>query len=141
MAKLKPELSKKNRYWLSKHRYYELKHFCLQYKEWKTLYLSLSEPYHTTVGMDGSSKKSIEWVDSTVRTVLKREQYLTKMRLVETAATQADPAIHTYLFKGVTDGVGYTYLKTVMNIPCGRDMYYDRYRKFFWLLDSHLSKI
>lgn len=141
MAKLKPELSKKNRYWLSKHRYYELKHFCLQYKEWKTLYLSLSEPYHTTVGMDGSSKKSIEWADSTARTVLKREQYLTKMRLVETAAKQADPAIHKYLFKGVTDGVGYTYLKTVMDIPCGRDMYYDRYRKFFWLLDSHLSKM
>lgn len=31
----KPELSPKNPYHLSRHRYYELKHFCFQYKEWK----------------------------------------------------------------------------------------------------------
>lgn len=31
----KPELSKKNPYHLSRHRYYELKHFCFQYPEWK----------------------------------------------------------------------------------------------------------
>lgn len=29
------ELSKKNPYYISKHRYYELKHFCRQYDEWK----------------------------------------------------------------------------------------------------------
>ena len=26
------------------------------------------------------------------------------------------------------------YLKSKLDIPCGRDMYYDRYRRFFWLL-------
>lgn len=31
----KPELSEKNPYHLSRHRYYELKHFCFQYPEWK----------------------------------------------------------------------------------------------------------
>lgn len=31
----KPELSEKNLYHLSRHRYYELKHFCFQYPEWK----------------------------------------------------------------------------------------------------------
>ena len=30
----KAVLSKKNKYYISKHRYYELKHFCLQYNEW-----------------------------------------------------------------------------------------------------------
>lgn len=33
-----PELSKKNTYWIEKHRYYELKHFCLQYPIWKEAY-------------------------------------------------------------------------------------------------------
>ena len=28
---LRAELSEKNPYWIEKHRYYELKHFCLQY--------------------------------------------------------------------------------------------------------------
>ena len=29
-----PELSPKSRYWIDRHRYYELKHFCLQYPLW-----------------------------------------------------------------------------------------------------------
>lgn len=28
---IRPEISPKNKYWISKHRHYELKHFCLQY--------------------------------------------------------------------------------------------------------------
>lgn len=38
---IRPEVSAKNKYWLSKHRYYELKHFCLQYPEWKRVYHDL----------------------------------------------------------------------------------------------------
>lgn len=38
---IRPELSEKNPYWLEKHRYYELKHFCLQYPIWKKAYSSL----------------------------------------------------------------------------------------------------
>ena len=33
-----PELSEKNPYWIERHRYYELKHFCLQYPLWKKEY-------------------------------------------------------------------------------------------------------
>ena len=32
---IRPELSTRSRYWIEKHRYYELKHFCLQYPIWK----------------------------------------------------------------------------------------------------------
>lgn len=38
---IRPELSEKNKYWIEKHRYYELKHFCLQYVIWKKSYLAL----------------------------------------------------------------------------------------------------
>lgn len=38
---IRPEVSAKIKYWLSKHRYYELKHFCLQYPEWKRVYHDL----------------------------------------------------------------------------------------------------
>lgn len=138
MIKLKPELSKKNRWWISKHRYYELKHFCLQYKEWKAMYLELSEPYHTSRMAVGNSDP--EWSDSTAKMVLKRDYYLTRMRMVEKAAEEADAELSKYLFKGVTTNVGYSYLQTVMDIPCGKDMYYDRYRKFFWILDTKLRK-
>lgn len=39
---IRPELSEKNPYWIEKHRYYELKHFCLQYPIWRKAYSSLS---------------------------------------------------------------------------------------------------
>ncbi len=32
---IRPEISRRSRYDISRHRYYELKHFCLQYPEWK----------------------------------------------------------------------------------------------------------
>lgn len=35
---IRPELSEKNPYWIEKHRYYELKHFCLQYPIWQKQY-------------------------------------------------------------------------------------------------------
>lgn len=35
---VRSEISKKNIYWIEQHRYYELKHFCLQYPLWKKAY-------------------------------------------------------------------------------------------------------
>ena len=42
---ISPEISKKSRWWIPRERYYELKHFSMQYPEWKKvlsnkLYLS-----------------------------------------------------------------------------------------------------
>ena len=36
---IRPELSYRNTWFVPKHRYYELKHFCLQYPDWKKRYL------------------------------------------------------------------------------------------------------
>ena len=40
---IRPEISKKNQYWISKPRYYELRHFCLQYPNWRKAYSELVE--------------------------------------------------------------------------------------------------
>lgn len=40
---IRPELSTKNKYYIDKHRYYELKHFCLQYPEWKKAYCEFDD--------------------------------------------------------------------------------------------------
>lgn len=88
-----------DKYRISKHRYYELKHFCLQYHEWHG---------------DANGYRN----------------------LIRETCDKADPALGYYIFKAVTEDLSYTYLKTKMDIPCGRSMYFDRYRKFFWLLDD-----
>ena len=62
--------------------------------------------------------------------------YSEKIRLIEQIAMEADRYLYEYILRAVTENLSYTYLKSRLNIPCGKDMYYDRYRKFFWLLSA-----
>lgn len=129
------EISKKNPYWIPKHRYFELKHFCLQYPDWKNEYAAL-------LGVDSLSSLNLSksrlknTADRTSDSAIRRLYFSDRMRMVEQSAIDADPDIFEYLLKGVTAGYSYTYLKTCCDIPCGKDFYYDRYRRFFWLLDK-----
>jgi hypothetical protein len=65
-----------------------------------------------------------------------RAYYSNKMQMIERVAKDADKYLWHYILKAVTEGLSYTYLKTKLGIPCGKDMYYDRYRRFFWLLSE-----
>ena len=66
----------------------------------------------------------------------KKDYYLDRINLVERITIEADEFLHKYILKAVTEELSFTYLKTKLGIPCGKDMYYDRYRKFFWLLSK-----
>ena len=39
---IRADISQNSKYWIEKHRYYELKHFCLQYPIWHSAYISLN---------------------------------------------------------------------------------------------------
>ena len=132
---IRPKISEKNKYYIDKHRYYELKHFCLQYGEWKKAYESCNEASIFTSKFERESATNVT-SDITAKYAIKKAQYAEKIKMVEDAAKEADDFLYRYIMKAVTEGVSYTYLKGVMEIPCGRDMYYDRYRKFFWLLSN-----
>lgn len=132
---IRAELSEKSKYWIDKHRYYELKHFCMQYSSWKRTYTALDESSLTSAGFERLPSSNIPG-DPTAKCVLMKELYLERIKLIERTAKDADEFLYPYLLKAVTEGLSYTYLKTKMEIPCGRDMYYDRYRKFFWLLSE-----
>ena len=129
-----PELSKKNPYWISKHRFYELKHFCLQYPEWKQSCLYLE----TKIFPGGSFVKTFEnrKLDPTEELVLKKLWYTERINLVDKTCFIAAEDIYEYLHKSITEGVGFNYLKSFMGIPCGKDLYYDRYHKFFYILSK-----
>lgn len=131
---IRAEISEKNKYWISKHRHYELKHFCLQYPTWKKSYTELD-----SLGKRGDDSVYFRVntpSDPTSKCVEMRSVYLERMDLVRRIAFEADPDLASYIFRAVTEGLSYTYLKTKLAIPCGKDMYYDRYRRFFWLLSE-----
>lgn len=132
---IRPELSEKNKYWIDKHRYYELKHFCLQYVLWKKAYADLSE-LRLTSSVLGQRVSANTLSDQTGKYAILRAYYAYKIEMVEQAAIDADEDLHIYILKGVTEGLSYTYLKNTLGIPCAKDTYYDRYRRFFWLLNE-----
>ena len=132
---IRPAISENNKYYIDKHRYYELKHFCLQYKEWKKAYEACNEAiiFASTVDRMPSGNTTS---DLTAKYALKKARYAERIKLIEKAAKESDDFLHPYILKAVTEGLSYTYLKTRLEIPCGRDMYYDRYRRFFWILSE-----
>lgn len=135
MTVIRPELSQKNKYYVDRHRYYELKHFCLQYPLWKKAYEEIDEiavPVSAICHFPSSNIHS----DVTAKYGMMKDFYSRRMQLVEDAARKADPVLASYILAGVTEGLSYDTIKSRLDIPGGRDMYYDRYRKFFWLLDK-----
>lgn len=132
---IRPEISEKNKYYIDKHRYYELKHFCLQYKEWKKAYESCNDSIIFASSIERTPTSNTP-SDLTAKYAMRKAIYGERMKMIEKAAMEADEFLYPYILKAVTEGLSYTYLKTKMNIPCGRDMYYDRYRRFFWLLSE-----
>ena len=134
-ANIRPELSKKNKYWIDKNRFYELKYFCLQYPLWKKAYELLDGFKVCSYDLSGGSRSNLPG-DLTGMCVEERSIYFERMKTIEKAAIEADPYLASYILKAVTEGHSYNYLKLRLEIPCSRDTYYDRYRRFFWLLNK-----
>jgi hypothetical protein len=120
-------------YNISRHRYRELKEFCLQYEEKKAelqqIYTSSTVAPEITVkgGMPGNPtenkamralklKSDIELIDNTLN-----------------LACEKAVGVIPFLKKNITEGVGFSYLGYV---PCSPKLFYKYRRKFFFLLDK-----
>lgn len=77
--------------------------------------------------------KDASWVSEAA---VKMAELKRKMELVEQTCIEADSDLYNYILQGVTKGYGYTYLQTVLGIPCTKDAYYDKYHKFFYILSN-----
>ncbi len=132
---IRPELSKKSKYWVEKHRYYELKHFCLQYPIWKKAYISL-DGFSKKTDIFANVAKANNISDPVAKCVESRLYYSERMKMIESVAEETAPELSSYILKAVTEGISYEHLKIRLNIPCCKDVYYELYRRFFWLLNK-----
>lgn len=105
----------KTEYQLSKHRFYELKHFCLQYPEWKRIYAKLD-------GWPDEISKNEG--DTTSRDGIRRAQIGSNIELIEECARLVGKDILRF----VTDSQ--TVLPTELRY---------QYRLFFWELSKRRS--
>ena len=132
---VRAEVSQKNKYWIDKHRHYELKHFCLQYPAWKSAYSDFDDSSIPLSTIERVSTSNLPG-DPTAKRAMMKAYYSERIKMIEDAAKEADKYLWDYILKAVTEELSYTHLKSKFGIPCGKDMYYDRYRRFFWLLNN-----
>lgn len=129
---------KKSEWKLSKHEFYTAYHYALQYNDWKSEAASITfmtaipiddMPHGTNVGNPTEAK------------AMRRAALTGKMSVIESLARTAGGDIYKWLLLGVTnEGYSYNYLRERLNIPCGKDFYYDRRRKFYYLLNKKLEQ-
>ncbi|MCF8018137.1 MAG: hypothetical protein K9L62_01940 [Vallitaleaceae bacterium] len=132
---IRPELSDKNQYWIEKHRYYELKHFCLQYPIWKKAHSSIDGMVKKTNNLE-KFNDAFQINDITGKCAEAKYHYSNLMDMVNRTASDTDPYLGSYILKAVTEGLSYESLRVRTDIPCCRDTYYNLYRRFFWLLNK-----
>ena len=135
MTDIRPELSRENPYWIDKHRYYELKHFCLQYPLWKRIRSSIDSNFqHPYDGLIFQKTNLI--ADPVLRSVEIREIFESRILMIEDAAKETDMVFAKYITRAVTEELRYENLRAVYSIPCCREKWYKIYRKFFYILHN-----
>lgn len=132
-------LSTKNPYYLTKHRFYEVYHYAMQYQEWKDEYRT-TEQTMRGIAYDGVKVKSSGSGDALERVAIRLTELSEKIEMLEAVAKETDKDLSEYILRGVTDEqVTYNYLSMVLHIPCSRNTYYSLRRKFYWLLSKRLG--
>jgi hypothetical protein len=132
-------LSTKNPYYLTKHRFYEVYHYAMQYQEWKDEYRT-TEQTMRGIAYDGVKVKSSGSGDTLGRVAIRLTELSEKIEMLEAVAKETDKDLSEYILRGVTDEqVTYNYLSMVLHIPCSRNTYYSLRRKFYWLLSERLG--
>ena len=122
------------KYALDKHEYLHAKYFALRYNKWRDEYEALADPA-AGIRYDKERVQTSGDYDSTAANGERRAELAKKIGLVEQTAMEADRELCQWIIKGVTeDFATYRYLKYTLNMPCGKDMYYNRKRKFYFLL-------
>lgn len=132
---IRAEISEKNPYWIEKHRYYELKHFCLQYYSWKKAYVSLDESISTRSVIE-ISQTNADISNPTANRATTKTFYSDRIKMLERVAKATDEILGEYVMTGIVNGWSYDILKARLDVPCCKDTYYELYRRFFWLLDK-----
>ena len=120
----KSTLSRDSKYFVEKNRYHELRYFCLQYPIWK-------KRRNALVGLATTRNREPTEVEAFERIALEK-----KIKMVEFSAESAAFDLSHWLLIGVTTGLPYDKINAADRIPCGRELYYAMYRKFFWILSS-----
>lgn len=125
------------RYSLSRFEYNYAKWYSLKYNEWLEEYNQLKDSVsgtHFEEAVQGGKGSN-----PTERLGARRAELRNKMLKVEHAAWDAGGDLAKYVLLGViNENVTFEVLKQKYQIPCERKLYYEKRRKYYYLLSKEI---
>lgn len=122
------------RYNISKHRYLELYHYCMQYKEWKA---DIKELRGLCTHDGEPQARGI--ANPTASAAMKAAELSKRCVLIEETANEANEELAQYILSAVTDEACTYNVLLARGMPCGRTLYYQSRRRFYYLLSKKIK--
>lgn len=127
---------KTSKYYVPEQVYLTVVHFCRQYPLWKDE-LEINPNTQKAIDYSRDVVQTSNQFDQTSEIAMDRKMIEDKKELVEKTAHEVAGVLAKWLLLGV--GHGLTYYQLVdKGIPCGKDMYYDIRRKFYFVLSKRI---
>lgn len=127
---------KTSKYYVPEQVYLTVVHFCRQYPLWKAE-LEINPNTQKAIDYSRDVVQTSNQFDQTSEIAMDRKMIEDKKELVEKTAHEVAGVLAKWLLLGV--GHGLTYYQLVdKGIPCGKDMYYDIRRKFYFVLSKRI---
>lgn len=129
---MKNEISKNNLYWIPRHRYRELKNWCMQYHEWEEEYSACV--YLTSKIPRGEKSSNVS--DPTSKMAVHMRELKKKMDLIENICKEVAPRYAMTLLVSIINGTMYDTCVTINPALPSRSEWYKARRKFFYILSQ-----
>ena len=119
---------------MTKWQYLSAKYYALRYNEWVSEYHDICD---TSGGITYSDmpKGSFNTESPVENAAIKAEEVYNKIKLIEDTVYEVEPELYEYLLIAVTNAdITYHQLRTLKDIPCGKNLFSRLRQKFYWLL-------
>ena len=128
-----------DKYTLSDKRKKTVMAYAMEYTDWKKDYDSFNlDNTGIDQSIDRVQKSKIP--DKTKDSALILHDLSKKIILLQQTAKEVDPYLWKYVLKGVTEDLTYEQLAG-QGLPCSRNTYYSKRRRFYWLLNQKLMRM
>ena len=122
---------KSKRWWISEAESRLTYAYALMYNEWKN-------EYHALSGLLQKDPEKDSGQSTTESAALRCEELARKMDMIDQVLIEADPDIYQWLkYAVVNRGVSYDVM-LAKGMPCSDKVFYDRRRKFYYLLSKKI---
>ncbi len=125
-------------YKLRKYEFLHVYYYCLRYNEWRDE-LAYKTDTVKSIEISDAPRGSGNEGNATEDLAIRRAMLSKNCEVLEQTAIEADADLYQYIIKAATnEHITYDYLKLIMDIPCSRNTWYQRRRKFYWLMSKKI---